>query len=275
MDTILILDFGSQVTQLIARRLRAMEYHAEIVPYDQAMDYLSPDIKGIILSGGPSSVYAKDGALPDPRLFELGKPILGICYGIQVLSHMMGGKVQNGTRREYGAAVFTHTGSVLFSGTPKKQTVWMSHFDIVSKAPKGFATLGTSDTSPHAAIGDSKSNFYGVQFHLEVSHTPYGIKILENFAKKICGMRKQWTPRILLDQSISLIRAYAEKRDVVHALSGGVDSTVLALLLKKALPTKQVKNIFIDNGLLRLHEAKQVRLMFKRLKLQVEFINAT
>ncbi len=271
MDTILILDFGSQVTQLIARRLRAMEYHAEIVPFNVPLSRLQdPNIRGFILSGGPSSVYAKDGALPEVKIFELGKPILGICYGIQVLSHMMGGQVKKGTRREYGATTFSHSGSILFSGTPKKQTVWMSHFDIVSKAPKGFTTLGTSDTSPHAAIGDTKRNFYGVQFHLEVAHTPYGTQILENFAKKICRMRKQWTPEVFLDQAI---RQIPKTTPIIHALSGGVDSTVLALILKKA--KANVKNIFIDNGLLRLDEAKQVRSMFKRLKLKVDFIDAS
>src|SRR3989344_1650316 len=149
MDTILILDFVSQVPQLIARRLRAMQYHAEIVPFSVDISQIDrPEIKGIILSGGPSSVYAKNGALPNPGIFKLGKPILGICYGIQVLSHMLGGKVKSGTKREYGRAVIS-SHSNLFAGIPKKQIVWMSHFDIVSKIPKGLQTFATTKTSPH------------------------------------------------------------------------------------------------------------------------------
>lgn len=289
MDTILILDFGSQVTQLIARRLRAMRYHAEIVPFDSAMDYLSPnpltvrggrrgaiEIKGIILSGGPSSVYAKDGALPDSRIFELGKPILGICYGIQVLAHMLGGRVEKGTKREYGRAKLKIKSqkSKLFSKTPKEQTVWMSHFDIVAKLPAGFQVMASSQSSPYAGIWEPIRNFYGVQFHLEVAHTKYGTRILENFAK-ICGMRRQWTTHVALEHAILTISTIVGKMRIVHALSGGVDSTVLALLLKKALPSKQIKNIFIDNGLLRLDEVKQVLAMFKKLKLDVHFIDAS
>ncbi|MEK7615806.1 MAG: glutamine-hydrolyzing GMP synthase [Patescibacteria group bacterium] len=273
MDTILILDFGSQVTQLIARRLRAMQYHAEILPYNTPIEvFHTSNVKGIIFSGGPSSVYAKNGALPDPRIFELGKPILGICYGIQVLAHMLGGKVKSGTRREYGRTQISNFQFSIFNKTPKSQTVWMSHFDVVTKLPKGFKTIASSSTSPHAAIGDTKRHFYGVQFHLEVAHTEYGPKILENFAK-ICKMRKQWTTHVALDHTLALIRENVRMNNVVHALSGGVDSTVLALLLKKA--NVKVKNIFIDNGLLRLDEAKEVRLKFKSLKLQVKFIDAS
>ena len=285
MDTILILDFGSQVTQLIARRLRALHYHAEIVPFNRAMDYLSPNppltvregrrgavvIKGIILSGGPSSVYAKNGALPDSKIFELGKPILGICYGIQVLSHMLGGTVKSGTKREYGRALLRQgfAGQTILSRVPRESIVWMSHFDVVTKLPKGFKTLAITSTSPHAAIGDIKRNFYGVQFHLEVAHTEYGTKILENFAK-ICKMRKQWTARVALDHAIVQI---PKTHPIIHALSGGVDSTVLALILKKS--KANVKNIFIENGLLRLDEAKQVRVMLKKLGLKVNFIDAS
>ena len=274
MDTILILDFGSQVTQLIARRLRAMRYHAEIVPFNASIELLDSSIvKGIIFSGGPSSVYAKDGALPDPRVFELGKPILGICYGIQAMAHMLGGTVRNGKKREYGATKI-RVSDTLFAGTPREQVVWMSHFDIVSKLPSGFKTIGFSSTSPHAAIADPKRNFYATQFHLEVAHTEYGAKILENFAK-ICRMRAQWTAHKALDQAISQIRAYVGNREVINGISGGVDSTVLAMLLKNALPAKQVTNIFIDNGLLRLDEAKKVLATFKKLKIKAKFIDAS
>ena len=276
MDTILILDFGSQVTQLIARRIRSFNVHAEIAPYNVGIDRIDkPEIKGVILSGGPASVFGENAALPDKQIFELGKPILGICYGIQVLAHMLGGAVARGVKREYGATSIKRKAKSekLFGETPKEQTVWMSHFDIVSKPPVGFSSLAASVISPFAAIADPKRNFYGVQFHLEVSHTPYGTQILKNFALKICKAKQEWTPRHLITDAIEKIWREVGSRSVVHALSGCVDSTVLAILLKKS--NVKVKNIFVDNGLLRLNEAAQVMAYLKKLGLEVERIDAS
>src|SRR3989344_8610446 len=173
MDTIIILDFGSQVTQLIARRLRAMQYHAEIVPYDTPIEVLDTSmVKGIILSGGPSSVYAKNAPHADGRIFDLGRPILGICYGLQEIVYQFGGSVARGEKREYGYAKIKTSGK-LFAGSPKIQTVWMSHGDTVKKIPKDFKIIATSQNSPFAAIESKERFIYAVQFHLEVSHTEY------------------------------------------------------------------------------------------------------
>lgn len=279
MDTIVILDFGSQVTQLIARRLRAMSYHAVILPFDTSLDELNvPEVKGIILSGSPWSVYGKKSPHVDKKIFSLGKPVLGICYGLQEMVHQLGGKVVRGSKREYGKADLylksSQYGDALFEGTPARQTVWMSHGDSVKKIPKAFFVIGTSANSPFAAIADPRRQLYGVQFHLEVSHTERGSHILGNFAK-LCGMRAQWTTRQAIDHAVEEIRRIAGKRHIVNGISGGVDSTVLALLLKKALPAKQVTNVFVDTGLLRQGEAKQVVAMFKRLKIKVKHVNAS
>ncbi|MBM3257529.1 MAG: glutamine-hydrolyzing GMP synthase [Candidatus Liptonbacteria bacterium] len=292
-DTILILDFGSQVTQLIARRIRARNVHAEIVPFHTPIERMAdPAIKGIIFSGGPASVYAKGSPQVNPEVFDLGKPILGICYGLQLLAHNLGGKVERGERREYGKAELhvrnkeegislrpelrpRGNKNNLFYKTPPKQIVWMSHGDAVRKIPRGFKVAATSAHSPYASIADRARKIYGVQFHPEVWHTEYGTQILENFAKNICKARAQWTAKHFVSEAVQEIRAQVGKRHVVHALSGGVDSTVLALLLKKALPAKQVKNIFIDNGVLRLHEAKEVMVNLKKLGLTVQHVDAS
>jgi GMP synthase (glutamine-hydrolysing) len=277
-DTIVIFDFGSQVTQLIARRIRARHVHAEIVPYNaDAAKYDEPSVKGFIFSGGPASVYAKGSPHPDPRIFMLGKPILGICYGLQLLAYTLGGKVERGERREYGKATLAvrdRSKSGLFYKTPARQTVWMSHGDAVKKVPKGFAICATSAHSPYAAVSDARRKLYGVQFHPEVWHTEFGMAILENFARRICGARAQWTARHFISEAVKEIRSAVGKRRVVHALSGGVDSTVLAMLLKRALPPRQVNNVFVDNGVLRLNEAKEVRESLRELGLQVHFIDA-
>ncbi|MBI2623250.1 MAG: glutamine-hydrolyzing GMP synthase [Candidatus Liptonbacteria bacterium] len=278
-DAIIIFDFGSQVTQLIARRIRARHVHAEIVPYNANIArYNNPSVKGFILSGGPASVYAKGSPQADPRIFTFGKPILGICYGLQLLAHNLGGKVERGEKREYGKAVLTvrdRGRDSLFYKTPLKQTVWMSHGDAVKKMPKGFTVSATSAHSPCAAVSDRVRKLYGVQFHPEVWHTEFGTAILENFARNICNARPQWTTRHFVSGAIEEIRAAVGKKRVVHALSGGVDSTVLAVLLKKALPSGHVKNVFVDNGVLRLNEAGQVRASLSSLGLRVKFIDAS
>ena len=276
-DTVIILDFGSQVTQLIARRVRAAHVFAEIRPYNVALEELRrPEVRGVIFSGGPSAVYAKGAPLPRPGVFDLGKPILGICYGLQVIARQLGGHVQRGENREYGKMILARAKeSPLFSGIPAKQTVWMSHGDVVTRPPDNFQVIGTSDNSPYAAIADEQRKIYGVQFHPEVWHSEYGAKILQNFAKNICGAGQEWTMRHFIKEETEKIRLEVGKRQVVHALSGGVDSTVLALMLKHALPARQVKNIFVDHGLLRQGEAEQVLRDMKKLGLTVRKIHAT
>lgn len=298
-DTIVVLDFGSQVTQLIARRIRARHVHAEILPFNTPIEKLAnPAVKGIIFSGGPASVYAEGAPRVSSEVLNLGKPILGICYGLQLLAHSLGGKVERGERREYGRAELHvkeqgegskekgkrnpegRAGVIrdkesLFYKTPARQIVWMSHGDAVREIPQGFKVIGTSAHSPYAAISDRARRMYGVQFHPEVWHTEHGTQILENFAKHICKARAQWTAKHFVKEAVQEIRAQAGTRHVVHALSGGVDSTVLALLLKKALPAGQVRNIFIDNGLLRLNESEEVMANLKALGLAVRRIDAS
>ncbi|MCR4328369.1 MAG: glutamine-hydrolyzing GMP synthase [Patescibacteria group bacterium] len=278
LDTIIIFDFGSQVTQLIARRIRAKHVHAEIVPYHADISqFTGESVKGFIFSGGPASVYAKNAPHISGDILNIGKPILGICYGLQSIVHMRGGSVERGMHREYGKALLSMKSwrGGLFEGTPAKQTVWMSHGDAAQKIPKGFSILASSAHSPFAAIADTARGIYGVQFHPEVWHTEYGTKILENFSKSICGARAQWTTKHFITNTIRDIRATVGARSVVHAISGGVDSTVLAVLLKKALPARQTKNIFIDNGFLRRDEAAQVRVNLKDLGLRVTCIDAS
>lgn len=272
LDTIAVLDFGSQVTQLIARRLRSVNIHAVIVPFTVSLEELKkPEVRGIILSGSPSSVYGKNAPHIDKKIFELKKPILGICYGFQLTSYLFGGSVERGAKREYGkATLFSNPSNSLFEGTPKEQVVWMSHGDSVIKLPKGFSVIASSANTPLAAAKHDKLPIYGVQFHLEVSHTPHGTRILENFAKNICQARAQWTTKHFITEATKEIRETVGKRAVVHALSGGVDSTVLALLLKKALPASQVKNVYIDTGMMRLNESKQVMASLKSLGLRVK-----
>ncbi len=279
-DTIVILDFGSQVTQLIARRIRSRRIRAEIISFDTPLESLrAPHIKGIILSGGPASVYRKESPHPNPRIYELGKPILGICYGLQLIAQHFGGRVERGARREYGEAVLSvrriSKSKDLFARTPKSQVVWMSHGDAVTKIPKGFSVCATSANSPYAAIAHRTRKIFGVQFHLEVGHTRYGTEILERFARGICGARAEWSSKEFISRAKEDIRAIVGKKKVVHALSGGVDSTVLALLLKRALPARQIKNVFIDNGLLRLNETKEVMRSLKGLGLQVKLVDAS
>jgi len=280
LDTIAILDFGSQVTQLIARRLRSRRIYAEIVPYRTPADvFRRRSVKGIILSGGPASVYTRGAPRLGPQIFSLGKPILGICYGLQLIAHQLGGRVERGLKREYGKAVLIvkekRNRRSIFYRTPRKQTVWMSHGDAVTSLPRGFVVGAASLHSPYAAVRDKKRKIYGVQFHPEVWHTEHGAAILENFARNTCRARPMWSLKHFISEAKTEIRREAEKKRVVHAVSGGVDSTTLALLLGRALPSHQVKNVFIDNGLLRLGEAEGVRDTLRRLGLRVKFVDAS
>ena len=265
-DKILIVDFGSQVTQLIARRVREAGVYSEIVPFDRAEAALSgAKPKAVILSGGPASVHEKDAPLPPKAVYEAGVPVLGICYGEQAMAEQLGGKVEGGHHREFGRAeVEVKKPSALFEGVWQvghRYPVWMSHGDRVTKLPAGFEAIGTSENAPMAMIADEKRKFYATQFHLEVVHTPDGAAILKNFARKIAGAKGDWTMRAFRDEAIEKIRKQVGKARVLCGLSGGVDSSVAAVLLHEAIGD-QLTCVFVDHGLLRLGEAEQVVALF-------------
>jgi GMP synthase (glutamine-hydrolysing) len=266
-DKILIVDFGSQVTQLIARRVREEGVYSEIVPFQRAEEaFRAMQPKAVILSGGPASVLDNDAPLAPPSLYEAGVPILGICYGEQVMARQLGGKVEGGHHREFGRAeVAVKKASPLFAGVweaGQRYPVWMSHGDRVTELPKGFEVLGTSEHAPIAIIGDEKRKFYATQFHLEVVHTPHGAALLRNFVRNIAGCKGDWTMRAFREESIEKIREKVGKGRVLCALSGGVDSAVAAVLLHEAIGD-QLTCVFVDHGLLRLGEAEKVVALFR------------
>jgi GMP synthase (glutamine-hydrolysing) len=266
-DKILIIDFGSQVTQLIARRVREEGVYSEIVPYqraEEALRTLGP--KAVILSGGPASVLDKGAPLAPKSVFEAGVPVLGICYGEQAMAHQLGGKVEGGHHREFGRAEVKVTeSSPLLDGVWEKgraYPVWMSHGDRVTELPKGFRTIASAPNAPIAMIADETRKFYATQFHLEVVHTPHGAAILRNFVRKIAGAKADWTMRAFKDEAIEKIRKQVGKARVLCGLSGGVDSAVVAVLLHKAIGD-QLTCVFVDHGLLRLGEAAKVLALFR------------
>ncbi|MBV9079917.1 MAG: glutamine-hydrolyzing GMP synthase, partial [Elusimicrobia bacterium] len=260
---IVILDFGSQYTQLIARKVRESNVYCEIHPFStkwETIDALKPS--GIILSGGPSSVYEKGAPKPDKRVFDSGLPLLGICYGLQCIVEHYGGRVQPAKRREYGPADVVITGkNGIFSDLPKKLPVWMSHGDAATKMPSGFETIAETENAPHAAIAHTTHKIYGVQFHPEVHHTPDGVAIIRNFTHKVCADPANWTMKSFLDETTREIRAQVGKENVILGLSGGVDSSVVAAVLHRAIG-KQLTAIFVDNGVLRSGEKERMRRIF-------------
>ncbi|MBE2181677.1 MAG: glutamine-hydrolyzing GMP synthase [Chthoniobacterales bacterium] len=262
---IVILDFGSQYTQVIARRVRECRVYSEILPHTTTADELATGgAAGIILSGGPASVYAKGAPRVDRGIYRLGVPVLGICYGMQLLARDLGGAVEPSVEREYGSGRLTVTRkSPLFAGLPRGLDVWNSHGDRVTKLPAGFVSVGATENSKAAAIADTRRGFYGLQFHPEVSHTPRGSEIIENFVLGICGCRPDWTPGSFIERACAEIRAQVGEDRVVLGLSGGVDSSVAAALLHKAIG-RQLTCIFVDNGLLRAGEREWVREIFGR-----------
>ena len=274
-EQIVILDFGSQYTQVIARRIRECQVYSQILRFDTPAPRLAQlRPRGIILSGGPASVYDPDAPLPDPGIFELGIPILGICYGVQLLAHFLGGRVEPGQKREYGKGTLQvkHPGCALFAGLPRQLQVWNSHGDRLTRLPRGFVVVATSDNSPYAAIENPRKRFYGLQFHPEVVHTPRGRELLANFVHKVCGCGRQWTMRNYLEQAVAEIRARVGQERVLLGLSGGVDSSVAAALLHRAVGD-QLTCIFVNNGLLRAREAEVVQEVFGRhfhIRLQYE-----
>lgn len=261
---IAVLDFGSQYTQVIARRIRECQCYSRIYPYDVSAATLKADgIQGIILSGGPSSVLKKDAPKPDPRLFDLGVPVLGICYGLQLMGKLLGGDVARSDRREYGRGSLRIKGrSRLFKDLPKTLQVWNSHGDKVTSLPTGFTAIAATENSDYAGIEDAKRRFYGLQFHPEVMHSERGIDILKNFLVGICGCKQDWKMSNYVDQAVESIRAKVGKHRVILGLSGGVDSSVAAALIHKAIG-KQLTCVFVDNGLLRLNERARVEQVFR------------
>jgi GMP synthase (glutamine-hydrolysing) len=266
-ERILILDFGSQFTQLIARRVREAHIYCEIHPHHMSLtDIQNWEPQGIILSGGPASVHDQDAPMVEPGIFALGLPILGICYGLQLMAHVLGGAVAKAEHREYGRAqlqIQEALGPLLpFQSPGAMEEVWMSHGDRIEKMPDGFRILASSANSPLAAIGDPVRNFYGVQFHLEVVHTPRGAEMLTAFVRGICGCHGQWTMHSYVDSAVATIRAQVGKGKVIAALSGGVDSAVAAVLIHRAIGD-QLTCIFVDNGLLRFGESEKVQTVFR------------
>ncbi len=265
MDRILIVDFGSQVTQLIARRVRESGVYCEIVPFnsaEKAFGAMQP--KAVILSGGPNSVADMDTPRAPDNILGSGLPILGICYGQQTLCAQLGGSVEQSDEREFGRAMLDITGaSPLFDGIDSDEIqVWMSHGDRVNQLPDGFGVIGTSENAPYAAIADEARKFYGVQFHPEVVHTPNGAKMLENFTHAIAGCKGDWSMAAFCDKAIADIRAQVGKGRVICGLSGGVDSSVVAVLLHKAIG-EQLTCVYVDTGMMRAGESEQVVGLFR------------
>ena len=268
MDKVLIIDFGSQVTQLIARRVREAGVYSDIIPFQKAEDYFNTHSKpqAIILSGGPASVTQNDAPLAPPIIFTLNIPILGICYGQQTLCQQNGGNVESSDKREFGRAdIHICEDSLLFDGFAKKDdtiTVWMSHGDRVTNIPEGFKIIAHSSHAPFAAIHHPEKQFYGVQFHPEITHTQYGAEMIKNFVLKIAGCHPDWTMKHFRSHIIDTLRTQIGDKKVICGLSGGVDSSVTAILLHEAIG-EQLTCIFVDHGLLRQDEAKNVITLFQ------------
>ena len=274
---ILVLDFGSQYTQLIARKLRESGVYTEVVPYREKIeDIKARKPQGIILSGGPASVYAEDAYHPDEAIWDLGLPILGICYGMQLITQHFGGKVIPADHHEYGKAKLhiEKADSPIFRDIAQDSIVWMSHGDRAEQIPEGFEVVGTSENSPYAAIANESANIYAFQFHPEVHHSVEGTKMLKNFAKHICGCESTWNMGSFAKEKIREIRKQVGDKKVLCGVSGGVDSSVVAAMLHEALPNEQLVCVFVDQGLLRKDEAEQVQDMFKLLDIPLITIDA-
>ena len=261
MDSIAILDFGSQYAQLIARRVREAHVYCELFPWDAPLEkILSINPRGFILSGGPKSVYEENAPFIQEFILKSGLPILGICYGMQALTHALGGQVDPSAQREYGQAdIRPLVSSLLVSSLSQ---VWMSHGDRITKLPEGFTALAQSGNSPYAAMGDVKRKYFGVQFHPEVHHTPNGEKLLQHFVVDVCGVEPNWTPNSIIEESIARIQKQVGDQRVLAAVSGGVDSSVAAALVHKAIGD-QLVSVFVDTGLLRKNEGGQVASAFR------------
>lgn len=268
---IVILDCGSQLTHNIARRVRENNVYCEVIPYNQKIN--QTNVKGIIISGSPASVHDDNAPFYSKKVLENGVPVLGICYGMQSMTHILGGGVEKGDKREYGRMKIIVKDNVLFKGIPTESTVWMSHSDRVKEIPEGFESIGISDNSPYAAIQNSLKNIYGVQFHPEVDHTEFGRKIISNFLT-ICNCKRDWTPVSFIEDTINKIKKEIGNKKVIGGVSGGVDSTIAAVLLNKAIG-KNFIPILVDHGMMRLNEAKQVLSTFNdKLGIKLNYVDA-
>jgi len=275
-DLIVVLDFGAQYSLLIARRVRECNVYCEVMPHDTPVAELrNRNVKGVILSGGPASVYENDAPRPDTKLLESGIPILGICYGLQLIAKDLGGEVKQEKKREYGKAeLIVDDETNLFAGLPNKLQSWMSHGDTVIGLPQGFKQLAHTENTKFAAIGNSDKKIFGVQFHPEVVHTSKGIEIIKNFVYIVCGCQPTWTTANFIEQQVKEIREKVGTDKVLLALSGGVDSTTVAALINKAIGDKLVC-MFIDQGFMRKNEAKKINDLFtERFKVNFIHINA-
>ena len=275
-EVILVLDFGSQYTQLIARRIRENKVFSKIVPYKiSPQEVLDMGAKGLILSGGPMSVYDRGAPLPDKGLFKLGLPILGVCYGMQAITHLFDGKVEKSVKREFGnSELFIDSNKDLFANLPTNLTCWMSHGDSIKKLPTGFTAIAHTLNAPIAAIANRQKRIYGVQFHPEVIHTQRGSQILSNFVTQICRCLPRWTMDKFVHATERQVKELVARKKVVLGLSGGVDSSVTALLVNRAIG-KQLYCIFVDNGLLRKNEVASVERAFKgNFKMNLTVVDA-
>ena len=260
---VLVLDFGGQYNQLIARRVREQGVFCDLMPSEMSIEKIKEyDPIGIIFTGGPSSVYEKDSPQIDKAVFGLGIPVLGICYGCHLTSHLLGGKVESAVASEYGKTEVKYTRSPLTKGMPEKAVCWMSHTDKITKLPDGFSVIAESDNCPFAAFGDDKRKIYGVQFHTEVNHTQYGTQLLRNFLYEVCGAVGDWTMSNFVHNQIETLKEKLGNKKVLCAMSGGVDSAVAATLIHKAVGDN-LTCVFVDHGLLRKYEADEVMSVFK------------
>jgi GMP synthase (glutamine-hydrolysing) len=278
-QTIIVLDFGSQFTQLIARRLRELSVYSEVWAPDTPMEKIrGRNPAGIILSGGPKSVSDSTAPKCDPSIYDIGRPVLGICYGMQLMADNLGGRVEPAPHREFGHAQVSVTAdgaaAALFADVPAELRVWASHGDFVATAPAGFAVVATSANAPISAMSDTARSLYAILFHPEVVHTEHGLEILRNFAYGICGCTGDWTMASFVEEATARVRTQVGDGRVVCALSGGVDSTVAALIIHRAVGDK-LTCIFVDNGVLRLDEAAQIRKRYERLQLPLVFVDAS
>jgi len=275
-DTVLVLDFGGQYNQLITRRIRELKVYSEMLPFNTPVEKIKEiNPKGIVFSGGPASVYGEGAPHCNPEILNLGIPIFGICYGMQLITYFLGGKVEKATRREYGKAIMeADTSDKLFAGLNKEQLCWMSHGDYITEEPPGFKSIGKTEHTPFAAFSNPEKKLYGVQFHPEVKHTANGQAMLENFLFNICGCKADWTMGSFIEEEVEAIRKKVGNKKVICGLSGGIDSSVAAILVHKAIGDN-LTCIFVDHGFMRKNEPQQVKEIFgDRFGIRLDFVDA-